>query len=107
MAITFTVIFFISGPVWGDLFFGLFVPTVPAHATDSAIGLVGAVIMPHNLYLHSALVLSRKVDNKNPKAVYEANIYNTVESAFSLFISFIISVFVIGTFANYSNRPDA
>ena len=63
--------------------------------------------MPHNLYLHSALVLSRKVNNKNPKAVYEANIYNAVESGFSLFISFVISFTVIGTFAYYKiNNPE-
>ena len=63
--------------------------------------------MPHNLYLHSALVLSRKVNNKNPKAVYEANVYNAVESGFSLFISFLISFAVIGTFAYYKiNNPE-
>ena len=57
--------------------------------------------MPHNLYLHSSLVLTRKIDTRNKNAVYEANIYNTIESGISLFISFVISTAVISTFASY------
>jgi natural resistance-associated macrophage protein len=102
MAVCFFVNFFIVAPNFGDLMFGLFVPTIPGDSLGAAVGLVGAVIMPHNLYLHSALVLSRKIDVKNHKAVYESNFYNVVESGFSLFISFLISFAVIGTFASYA-----
>ena len=63
--------------------------------------------MPHNLYLHSSLVLTRKIDHRNINAINEANIYNAIESAFSLFISFIISTAVISTFAVYINTPGA
>jgi natural resistance-associated macrophage protein len=65
------------------------------------LSLVGAVIMPHNLYLHSSLVLTRKINSKNLDKVNEANIYNTIESAISLFISFLISSAVIITFGAY------
>jgi natural resistance-associated macrophage protein len=106
MASCFFINFFIVAPNFGDLMYGTFVPTIPKGAMSSAIGLIGAVIMPHNLYLHSALVLSRKVERKNYKAVYEANIYNAVESGFSLFISFLISFAVIGTFAVYAGDPN-
>ena len=61
----------------------------------------GAVIMPHNLYLHSALVLTRKINNKRRKEVGEAIIYNNVESAISLMISFFIAMAVVVTFAVY------
>ena len=67
----------------------------------AALGLIGAVIMPHNLYLHSALVLSRKVNSKNKTQVNEACIYNNIESTISLCISFLISTCVISTFAAY------
>jgi natural resistance-associated macrophage protein 2 len=60
--------------------------------------------MPHNLYLHSALVLSRKINHKSKKALHEANVYNSVESAISLFISFMISFSVVGTFAYYNGN---
>jgi natural resistance-associated macrophage protein len=90
-----------SKPDGGELAFGTFVPTVPAGSIPSALGLVGAVIMPHNLYLHSALVLTRSVGMKNYDQVREAIIYNNIESGFSLFVSFIISTTVIATFAVY------
>ena len=64
-----------------------------------AVGILGAVIMPHNLYLHSALVLSRKIETNKAKK-HEANIYNGIESSIALFISFIINMFVISVFAN-------
>ncbi|CDW81910.1 nramp family mn2+ fe2+ transporters containing protein [Stylonychia lemnae] len=104
MAICFFVNFFIVGPDVGSVFFGTFVPTIPSGTLSQAIGLVGAVIMPHNLYLHSALVLSRKIDNKNQKQVYEANYYNAVESGISLFVSFLINFSVVGTFAYYHDK---
>lgn len=65
-----------------------------------AVGIVGAVIMPHNLYLHSALVKSRDVDRKQPAKVREANFYYFVEACVALFISFIINVFVVSVFGH-------
>jgi natural resistance-associated macrophage protein len=55
--------------------------------------------MPHNLYLHSSLVLSRKIDTSDTHLVKDAVIYNSIESAVSLFASFLINYAVIGTFA--------
>lgn len=52
---------------------GGFIPQIPEDSTGEMIGLIGAVIMPHNLFLHSALVLSRKVDRHNETKVKEAN----------------------------------
>ena len=60
--------------------------------------------MPHNLYLHSALVLTRKINMRSRNAMNEANIYNNIESAISLFISFIIATAVIATFAVYIEK---
>ena len=58
--------------------------------------------MPHTIYLHSRLVLSRKVNRKSYKKTQDANNYNALESALSLFLSYVINVSVIGTFAYYS-----
>jgi natural resistance-associated macrophage protein len=60
--------------------------------------------MPHNLYLHSSLVLTRKINSKSKKEVKEANTYNAIESSISLFISFLISFAVVGTFAYYHDN---
>lgn len=65
-----------------------------------AVGIIGAVIMPHNLYLHSALVKSRDVDRKSSQKVKEANYYFFIEACIALFVSFVINVFVVAVFAH-------
>jgi len=67
MAVCFFVNFFIVKPDFSAVLYGTFVPTIPSGTMNQAIGLIGAVIMPHNLYLHSSLVLSRKI-NANSKS---------------------------------------
>ena len=66
------------------------------------VGLIGAVIMPHNLYLHSSLVQSRKIDRNDLHKIKEALLYFYLESGFSLFVSFLINLTVICTFAHFS-----
>jgi natural resistance-associated macrophage protein len=99
MAVCFFLNFFIVNPNVGDVLFGTFVPTIPKGSMTQFIGLVGSIIMPHNLYLHSSLVLSRKINTKSKTAIHEANVYNGIESALSLSISFLINFAVVGTFA--------
>ena len=101
MAVTFIVNMCTSEPDIAKMAYGTFVPSIPKGALQAMLGVVGCVIMPHNFYLHSSLVLTRKVDVRNRTAVNEANIYNTIESAISLFISFVINLSVISTFAAY------
>ena len=64
-----------------------------------AVGIVGAVIMPHNLYLHSALVRSRDIDRKRRDKVREANMYYFIESAIALGASFLVNMCVVAVFA--------
>lgn len=104
MAVTFIANMIMAKPDYGQMLFGTFVPTLPKGSLGPALGLIGAVIMPHNIYLHSSLVLSRKLNMKNKNSLYEAIIYNTIESGISLFISFVISTAVITTFAVYTLR---
>lgn len=59
MVVTFGYEFFYMGPEYGELAEGLVVPwcaDCPPAALTQALGLLGACIQPHNLYLHSALV---------------------------------------------------
>lgn len=78
---------------------GLFIPQVSSSRVVVAVGIVGAVIMPHNIYLHSSLVKSREVETENPKKIKEANFYFFIESAIALLVSFIINLFVVSVFA--------
>ncbi|KAB7497395.1 Protein Malvolio [Armadillidium nasatum] len=102
MGITFGYEYGVVRPDQGQVMRGLFVPGCKDCSRDAilqAVGIVGAVIMPHNLYLHSALVKSRAVDRQKKKEVSEANKYYFIESCIALFLSFIINVFVVGVFA--------
>jgi len=103
MAICFYINMFIVLPPAADVFLG-FVPYVPPGAGSATIGLVGAVIMPHNLYLHSALVLSRKIDLSTNVKIRDANMYFAIEAALSLFVSFLINLAVISVFAYWSGE---
>lgn len=78
---------------------GLVFPSVPSSAVDKAVGIVGAVIMPHNIFLHSALVQSRDIDTTKKSRVREALRYYNIESAFALFISFMINLCIMAIFA--------
>ncbi|XP_010926919.1 metal transporter Nramp3 isoform X1 [Elaeis guineensis] len=74
---------------------GLFVPQLKGNgATGLAISLLGAMVMPHNLFLHSALVLSRKIP-RSIHGIKEAYRFYTIESALALFVAFLINVSVI------------
>lgn len=64
-----------------------------------AAGIVGALVMPHNIFLHSALVQSRKIDDSRVGANREAILYNAIESAVSLSITVMINLFVMSVFA--------
>ncbi|XP_063330389.1 natural resistance-associated macrophage protein 2-like isoform X2 [Pelmatolapia mariae] len=102
MALSFGYEYVLVKPDQGELLKGMFVPYCAGCGPvqlEQAVGIVGAVIMPHNIYLHSALVKSREVDRRNKKEVKEANKYFFIESAIALFVSFLINVFVVAVFA--------
>ena len=59
-----------------------------------AIGIIGATVMPHNLYLHSALVQSRKLQ-KNEEAIRTAIRFNTIDSTVALTIAFFVNAAIL------------
>uniref|UniRef100_A0A3Q2YAD8 Solute carrier family 11 member 2 n=1 Tax=Hippocampus comes TaxID=109280 RepID=A0A3Q2YAD8_HIPCM len=102
MALSFGYEYVLVKPNQGEVLKGMFVPYCDGCGPtqlEQAVGIVGAVIMPHNIYLHSALVKSRDIDRRNKKEVKEANKYFFIESTIALFVSFLINVFVVAVFA--------
>jgi manganese transport protein len=59
-----------------------------------AIGIIGATVMPHNLYLHSALVQSRKLQ-KDTASIRRAIQFNTVDSIVALTIAFFVNAAIL------------
>lgn len=78
---------------------GFIKPTVPRPNIAQAVALVGSLIMPHNIYLHSALVQTRALRNEDEQHKREALVYYGIESALSLLVSVFINMFVTGVFA--------
>ncbi|EAL68988.1 solute carrier family 11 member 1 [Dictyostelium discoideum AX4] len=99
MAISFGVEYIISKPDQIEVVKGVFIPLCSQNNISQAVGILGAVVMPHNIYLHSALVQSREIDRKSETQVKIANKYNRLESAFALIISFIINLLLVSVFA--------
>lgn len=60
-----------------------------------ALGIVGATIMPHNLYLHSSIVQSRKYDRNNNDDKAQAIKYATIDSNIQLSIAFVINCLLL------------
>jgi manganese transport protein len=59
-----------------------------------AIGIIGATVMPHNLYLHSALVQSRQLQ-KDEASVRRAIKFNTIDSVIALSIAFFVNAAIL------------
>lgn len=60
-----------------------------------ALGIVGATIMPHNLYLHSSIVQSRKYDRNNNVDKAQAIKYATIDSNIQLSVAFVVNCLLL------------
>ncbi|KAJ1920358.1 hypothetical protein H4219_001333 [Mycoemilia scoparia] len=101
MAVAFWVEMIMVKPDAVDVVKGIFIPLIPANTALEAVGMIGAILMPHNLYLHSALVGSRKLDRRRAfkiPAIKQANFYYLFETGIAIFFSFLINLAVIVTF---------
>uniref|UniRef100_A0A7N1A4F2 Uncharacterized protein n=1 Tax=Kalanchoe fedtschenkoi TaxID=63787 RepID=A0A7N1A4F2_KALFE len=75
------------------------IPRLSSKTIKQAVGVVGCIIMPHNVFLHSALVQSTEIDHNKKRCVQEALKYYYIESTIALVVSFMINLFVTTVFA--------
>jgi manganese transport protein len=59
-----------------------------------AIGIIGATVMPHNLYLHSALVQSRRLTSE-PTAIRRAIRFNAIDTVAALSVAFLVNAAIL------------
>src|SRR6478609_312795 len=91
---SFLVEILLAKPDMGEVVKG-FVPTALNHeALYIAVGIIGATVMPHNLYLHSALVQTRKISNDN-KGIRRALKYNLIDSTIALNAAFFVNAAIL------------
>jgi manganese transport protein len=91
----------LAQPDWSGVLAGLLTPRlsgdrIAGNTSDLyvAIGIIGATVMPHNLYLHSALVQTRAVD-PTPEGKREAIRYNFIDSAVALNGAFLVNAAIL------------
>jgi manganese transport protein len=74
---------------------GGLIPSIPnAAALYIAIGIIGATVMPHNLYLHSALVQTRKI-KRDDHSIKKALKYNFWDSAIALNLALFVNAAIL------------
>lgn len=91
-------------PQLGEVVKG-FIPALPDNdALYIAIGIIGATVMPHNLYLHSALVQTRKIGHLHTD-IKRAIKFNFIDSAIALNLAFFVNaaILILAATAFYKN----
>ncbi len=81
-------------PEMGKVIYGL-IPSLPnSEALYIAIGIIGATVMPHNLYLHSSLVQTRKFE-RTTAGIKQALKYNLIDSTIALNLAFFVNAAIL------------
>ncbi len=94
IGMSFLVEMIFAKPAMGELALG-FIPTLPNdQALYIAIGIIGATVMPHNLYLHSSLVQTRRIDTSE-RGIWSAIKYNLIDSAIALNAAFFVNAAIL------------
>ncbi|WP_276373893.1 Nramp family divalent metal transporter [Chryseolinea sp. H1M3-3] len=90
----FLIEMFLAKPNFPELAKG-FIPSIPNdQALYIAIGIIGATVMPHNLYLHSSLVQTRRI-SRNAKGIWTSIKYNFIDSAIALNAAFFVNAAIL------------
>lgn len=94
----------LSDPNWKSMMAG-FVPNSKTFANSptiggetpltGALGIIGATVMPHNLYLHSAVSQTRKIDRKDSADVARAVRFTTWDSNIQLTLAFLVNALLL------------
>lgn len=94
----------LSDPKWGAVITG-FIPSAKVMAShpvvngttplSGALGIIGATVMPHNLYLHSAISQTRKIDYDDEESVKQTVRFTTWDSNIQLTAAFFVNALLL------------
>ena len=93
IGLCFAIEVFLAQPEWGNVAQGL-VPHLSTESLYVAVGILGATVMPHNLYLHSALVQSRAVEQSDVGKSLACR-YNLIDTAIALNAAFFVNAAIL------------
>ena len=94
IGVAFLIETFLGQPDWGGIARG-FVPALPdATALYISIGILGATVMPHNLYLHSSLVQTRKI-GRETNDIRQTIRWNNIDTTIALNMAFFVNAAIL------------
>ena len=94
IGLSFFLEMFFAKPDISEILTG-FIPSLPGNgALYIAIGIIGATVMPHNLYLHSSLVQTRKIKHTK-KGIIQALKFNFIDSVIALNFAFFVNAAIL------------
>jgi len=94
IAICFGLEIFFARPEWGSVAAGL-IPSIPNNdAFLISLGILGATVMPHNLYLHTSLVQTRNAD-QTPEGKKQSIKFNTIDTIVALGAAFFVNAAIL------------
>ncbi len=86
---------FLARPDYGAVLHGTFVPSMPnLEALFVSLGILGATVMPHNLYLHSAVVQTR-AHGRSEEDKRTAIRFNTIDTVVALGMAFFVNAAIL------------
>ena len=91
---SFLIQILMANPPLGEMATGLVPTPLTPGALYIAVGIIGATVMPHNLYLHSALVQTRKI-SPDQKGIKTALKYNLIDSTIALNAAFLVNAAIL------------
>ena len=94
VGISFLTEMLIVQPLLGDVLSGFKPSILSGNALYIAIGIIGATVMPHNLYLHSSLVQTRKIE-RTSTGIKDALKYNLIDTSIALNLAFFVNAAIL------------
>jgi manganese transport protein len=94
VGVSFLIEIILAKPDLGEVATGFIPSFANENALYIAIGIIGATVMPHNLYLHSALVQTRKIQ-KTREGINQALKWNFIDSSIALNIAFLVNAAIL------------
>ncbi len=104
VGVSFLIEMFIVEPSVREIAAGFEPTALSGDALYIAIGIIGATVMPHNLYLHSSLVQTRII-KRDYKGIKEAIKFNFIDTAIALNLAFFVNaaILILAAAAFYKN----
>ena len=108
IGLSFLIELFLVPLSWSDAVKGSLAPTFPSGSVPVIMSVLGAVVMPHNLFLHSEIIQSRQWNLEDEAIIKRQLNYEFMDTLFSMVIGWAINsaMIIIAAALFFSTRSD-